>query len=352
MAVTYARTEVVNNASRWDAVNDEFAKIEAALVNALSRAGTAPNTMSSTLDMGDNDIINVGVISVDDLFIDGAQVPSLVDLAEAYAGYIAALDAAYNGYVASLNTIVTDADTQFNLYLTQAAASVTSAQTAQTAAETAQSLAEAAQVAAEAAQAAAEAAAAGVNLPSINPGDAGKYLEVNATEDGFDLVVVNRTAPAGFIDVGSHQVIRNITTDYTYKIDVDILLTNNVQATIGATGSGATYTATALDDIPAHAKGIILNVDLTASVVTGGAIASLYAGFAAQGQTIDALDTVGISMFASDANSVNGRLIPGKNYRVIVPLTTPGTILFEAKYTAQNANLSGGVRAVVEGYTY
>ena len=47
--------------------------------------------------------------------------------------------------------------------------------------------AEAAQIAAEDAQAAAEAAAAGVNLPSILPGDAGKSLFVNEDEDGYEL---------------------------------------------------------------------------------------------------------------------------------------------------------------------
>lgn len=41
--------------------------------------------------------------------------------------------------------------------------------------------------AAEAAQAAAEAAAAGLNLPSINPGDAGKALVVKGDETGFEL---------------------------------------------------------------------------------------------------------------------------------------------------------------------
>lgn len=61
--------------------------------------------------------------------------------------------------------------------------------------------AEAAQAAAEAAQAAAEGAAAGVHLPIIGSGDAGKSLVVKQTEDGYELLdergvvrVANRTA--------------------------------------------------------------------------------------------------------------------------------------------------------------
>lgn len=78
-------------------------------------------------------------------------------------------------------------------------------------AEAAQEDAEAAAEAAEAAQAAAEAAAAGVNLPSIEAGDAGKQLIVKDTEDGYllraerDVVrVANRTALAA-LDVAKTQ---------------------------------------------------------------------------------------------------------------------------------------------------
>lgn len=64
-----------------------------------------------------------------------------------------------------------------------------------------QAAAEAAQAAAEAAQAAAEGAAAGVHLPVIGAGDAGKSLVVKQGEDGYELLdergvvrVANRTA--------------------------------------------------------------------------------------------------------------------------------------------------------------
>ena len=65
---------------------------------------------------------------------------------------------------------------------------VVDAEAAQAAAEVAETNAETAETNAEAAQVAAEAAAAGVNLPSIEAGDAGKTLAVNGAEDGYELI--------------------------------------------------------------------------------------------------------------------------------------------------------------------
>ena len=56
--------------------------------------------------------------------------------------------------------------------------------------------------AAQAAQAAAEAAAAGVDLPSITGGDAGKALKVNAGETAFDLTG-SALGTAALLDVGA-----------------------------------------------------------------------------------------------------------------------------------------------------
>ena len=217
MSVVYNRTVVVNNASRWDAVNDELEKIQTALTDALSRSGAAPNAMADTLDMGDNDILNVGTISVDDLLIDGAQVPSLDDLAEAYAGYLA-----------DLNDVVDDADDQFNVYLGQAAQAVTDAETAETNAQGHESAAsdyadeaenwanypedqlvpEGNQVdeysAFHWAQKAAE-EAAGVNLPSVAGGDSGKFLQVNSGETGYELVDFYETNTADFSADGAGE---------------------------------------------------------------------------------------------------------------------------------------------------
>lgn len=94
---------------------------------------------------------------------------------------------------AAISTATADAEaaqTAAEAAQTAAEAAQTAAETAETNAETAETNAETAQTAAEVAQAAAEAAAAGVNLPSINGGDAYKLLRANAGETAFELVAI------------------------------------------------------------------------------------------------------------------------------------------------------------------
>jgi len=106
-------------------------------------------------------------------------------------------------------TAASTATTQAGIATTQAGLAATSAgnaETAETNAETAETNAEIARDAALAAQAAAEAAAASLDLPTIAPGDAGKVLTVNVTEDGYDLETpsatgvtsVDASVPTGF----------------------------------------------------------------------------------------------------------------------------------------------------------
>lgn len=52
-------------------INSNFAAVETALENTLSRDGTTPNTMSADLDLNSNDILNVGNIATDTLTIAG-----------------------------------------------------------------------------------------------------------------------------------------------------------------------------------------------------------------------------------------------------------------------------------------
>lgn len=92
-------------------------------------------------------------------------------------------------------------------YATDAENSVTSAQVAQGLAETAQGLAEDAKDAAviaqglaEDAQEAAEEAAAGVNLPPIEEGDAGKLLIVKTDESGYKLTPGNEANSPVILD--------------------------------------------------------------------------------------------------------------------------------------------------------
>lgn len=55
-------------------LNQNFADIEAALENTLSRDGTSPNTMNADFDLNNNDVLNVGAIDVNSITIDGVPV--------------------------------------------------------------------------------------------------------------------------------------------------------------------------------------------------------------------------------------------------------------------------------------
>jgi len=55
-------------------LNQNFADIEAAIENTLSRDGTTPNSMNADLDMNNNDVINVNSISAQDVSIRGTSI--------------------------------------------------------------------------------------------------------------------------------------------------------------------------------------------------------------------------------------------------------------------------------------
>lgn len=150
MGKLFTPQDVSSGFNTTNSLNTNFDNIETALDRTLSRYGETPNAMQATLDMNDNPIINAGAIDCSSITIDGEEIPSVADLA----------------------------------------AQAVLAQAAVTAAELAETNAEAAQTAAEAAQAAAEAAAATLNLPTLAPGDQGRALIVNATEDGYETGIV------------------------------------------------------------------------------------------------------------------------------------------------------------------
>lgn len=139
MGKLFTPQDVSSGFNTTNSLNTNFDNIETALDRTLSRYGETPNAMAVDLDMDNNDILNAGTISCDNLLIDGLTIPDLADLT---ALAVAAEESA------------TDAG--------------------------------AAQTAAELAQAAAEAAAASLELPIIAPGDAGKALLVNGDEDGYE----------------------------------------------------------------------------------------------------------------------------------------------------------------------
>ena len=73
-------------------VNTNFDDVATLLDSFLSRTdSTNPNYMDVVLDMNSNDINNAGTIRCDVLLIDNAQIPSLEDIQEAHADYLATL---------------------------------------------------------------------------------------------------------------------------------------------------------------------------------------------------------------------------------------------------------------------
>lgn len=65
---------LTNEGSALAAINSNFAEIEAALENTLSRDGTAPNEMDADFDMNGNQILNADSVDTRVLFLDGVQV--------------------------------------------------------------------------------------------------------------------------------------------------------------------------------------------------------------------------------------------------------------------------------------
>lgn len=177
MALNYSRNQLVDNASLVAAINDELEKIDIALADAVSRSGYAPNALSATLDAGGNDVINVGTMSVNDFLVDGAQVPSLQDLAEDYAAYLAVFQ-----------QIQTDTEAARDAAL----AAQTASEAAQLAAETAQAGAEAAETGAVAAQGLAEAARDAAQLAETNAETA--QLAAETAQTGAEAAQVGAEA--------------------------------------------------------------------------------------------------------------------------------------------------------------
>lgn len=50
-------------------INDNFLAIETALEDAVSRSGVVPNTITADLDLDGNDLLNVGTVNVERLFV-------------------------------------------------------------------------------------------------------------------------------------------------------------------------------------------------------------------------------------------------------------------------------------------
>lgn len=252
-----------NSTTFTNTTNTNFDEIATLLDSFLSRTDdTNANAMGVDLDMNSKNLLNGGTIYCNELFIDNAQIPSLVDIQEAHAGYLATLAASEAAVEASITATAGAAETTINGYLTSAEAARDAAQLAETNAETAET-------GAVAAKDAAEAAAAGVNLPSIVAGDAGKRLQVNGTEDGYELVVpltqatssteISLISPSGDFtdgDIFASKIGEMVTVSFR---DLTWILASTAQSDTVAIG---TSLAPDVDDVRA-----IVNADATGIVI-------------------------------------------------------------------------------------
>jgi hypothetical protein len=73
MAIEYVR-DVIASGYNLSKINDNFAKIEQALQDAVSRSGEGPNAMASDIDLNSNDLLNAGIVDTAELRIGGAVV--------------------------------------------------------------------------------------------------------------------------------------------------------------------------------------------------------------------------------------------------------------------------------------
>src|SRR6478736_1446894 len=73
MAISFVRN-IISSGYNLFKINDNFQKIQTALQNALSRDGLAPNEMEADLDLNSNDLLNVNVLNVETIVLDGEVV--------------------------------------------------------------------------------------------------------------------------------------------------------------------------------------------------------------------------------------------------------------------------------------
>lgn len=80
MAIDYQREDVQNGLFATQRINAELERIRVLLREAVSRVGTSPNFMEADLDMNLYDILNVNMIDVKEIIMNGERIPTLDEL--------------------------------------------------------------------------------------------------------------------------------------------------------------------------------------------------------------------------------------------------------------------------------
>lgn len=231
MASNYTPSTVGPGVASMEQINNEFQKIKTAMDRLVSRYPDAPNAMQFPLDLGGQDIINVGKITAVDLEVGGidlaSQVQAAQDAADEAAGYAAAAQAA----VASAQG-----------YANVASGFADDAEAAQVAAEQAQIGAEAAQAAAEASAADAASDAASAVQDQVDAAEGFKDDAEAAYQSILFLDVVTETGNFTLDDTYTNKMVMvdsssgvSCTVDYS---------TVGAQALVVQAGTGAvTFTS-------------------------------------------------------------------------------------------------------------
>ena len=220
MAINITLNEITaaNNLSN---INANFATIEAALVDALNRDGTTPNTMSASLDMNSQDIINGGTATFSDIVVAGSSVAASAVAAAASAAAAAASAASVATSEANAATSATAAATSAGAAATSestvtaaaaaAATSETNAATSETNAGTSET------------NAAASAAAADVDATTS---------AANAVTTTADVVLTNADVVSTNADVVLTNADVVLTNANVVLTNADVVTTNAAIATV------------------------------------------------------------------------------------------------------------------------
>jgi microcystin-dependent protein len=110
MAKAPTLTEITTSYGSREALNANSDAIKAAFQNTVSLDGSTPNTMSGNLDLGGNDILNVGTVHAEVLAVDGTTlsdvVAQTVAARDAAGVYATASQASATSAASSANTAV------------------------------------------------------------------------------------------------------------------------------------------------------------------------------------------------------------------------------------------------------
>ena len=213
-------------------LNNEFQKIQAALARGLSRYPLdVPNAMQGPLDMGSQDILNVGSITATDIEVGGisldAQIQTVLDAVDEVEGYVEAVQLAVVAAQGAANAAEAYRD---------------QAQAAQEAAESAQSSAETAQALAESAASSASADAAAAVQDQVDAAEGYKDSAEAAYQNILFLDVVTETGSFTLDDTYTNKMVM---VDSSSPVTCTVSYTTvGAQALVVQAGTGAvTFTS-------------------------------------------------------------------------------------------------------------